>query len=334
MNDTSEGVECECECEDCMFRYINPPNMDREAFENALASNFRSGDFHLRGPLPRNFKARPPREEEEDIPAERPDCTEMIPWNHAIQDWTDPCPNNSLRHRKRVLPCLEVFCPGGRNRSGPYQAIANLPRRIENPGTADGRRYVCEDHWEDTKAFFELQDPRKIYRSHLVRFCETHERRLLTQHQENGYNSCTCTNVDLTKWQCRACFQNKVAKMQRNFRRRVEPKWFGEAAGARVISHSLYYKDWRKVRKMLQERHPCSQSCGAKRQSGLYQQEALDCRCCGGIIIRPAALFPPMFPPVRRVRPVRPPPPPPTRRSARLAAIEGPRRSARLAGRS
>lgn len=328
--------ECDCECEVCMFRHTKRPNVDLEAFADAVESNTIIGDEHFRRRKKRNFAPRRdrPLEKDQEIPAKQPDCTEMIPWYDRIQNWTHPCPNNNSGLQKKVLKCLEVFCPGGRRYRGFYQALPGLPRAIRRPPTTDGKRYVCEDHWKDTKAFWELEDPRKIYRSHLVRFCAEHEKEKLELWRETGYNSCTCTNVDFTRWQCRACFENKVVKMQRNFYRRVEPKWFGGAGGSRVLNHPLYYKDWRKVRKVLQERHPCGEHCGKKRQSGLYQQEVLDCRCCGGYIVRPANLFGPLFPPIRRIRPVRPPPPPPTRRSARLAAMQGPRRSTRLAARS
>lgn len=39
---------------------------------------------------------------------------------------------------------------------------------------------------------------------------------------------------------------------------------------------------------MLQRLHPYSQTCGKKRQAGLFVDHALDCRCCGGMIIQPS----------------------------------------------
>ena len=39
---------------------------------------------------------------------------------------------------------------------------------------------------------------------------------------------------------------------------------------------------------MLQRIHPCSRTCGKKRQAGLFVDQALDRRCCGGMIIQPS----------------------------------------------
>ena len=39
---------------------------------------------------------------------------------------------------------------------------------------------------------------------------------------------------------------------------------------------------------MLQRLYLCSRTCGKKRQAGLFVEQALDFRCCRGIIIQPS----------------------------------------------
>ena len=107
------------------------------------------------------------------------------------------------------------------------------------------------------------------------------------QKYPEGLNTCTCRNLSFSRWQYRNCFETKIIKLQRHFRRRVNVKWRGLADRA-IIGDDFYYTDWKEVRKMLQRLYPCSQTCGRKRQAGLFVDQALDCRCCGGMIIQPS----------------------------------------------
>lgn len=155
-----------------------------------------------------------------------------------------------------------------------------------------------EDHFEDTKRFHRLETQEKIdnfHKSHLVRFCKKHEEELLEKYPR-GRNTCTCRNVKFTRFQCNSCFTEKVEKLQRNFRARVDPKWRGEADKT-ITGNNWYYEDWRGVRTMLQDQHPCSRKCGEKRQTAFHNL-ALDCRCCGGMILQRTA--------ARRIKVVQP----------------------------
>lgn len=234
-------------------------------------------------------------------------CTEMTPWKTATGQWTDRCPNDRrgltaltidnqpYTYVGKILPCLENWCLFDSVSVNPVQLWKDPYRKYtpttRSPNTPEaapylGRRFVCEDHFEDTKRFFDLDTKEKVenlYKSHLIRFCKVHEMKLLAKHPY-GKNTCTCRNVNLTRFQCRNCFQEKVEKLQRNFRARVDPKWRG-CADKSITEDGRYYQDPEKVRAMLQEVHPCSQKCGGKRQCGRSQDKALDCRCCGGIII-------------------------------------------------
>lgn len=117
---------------------------------------------------------------------------------------------------------------------------------------------------------------------------------LLARHRNESLNStCTCRNVDFTKWQCRSCFTAKVEKLQRVFRRRVNAPWRGNA-DTNITNRKHYQRDWKRVRRILQRKHPCLKgNCGRPRLKGLVRNEVLDCRCCGGYVVQE-------LPPLRR----------------------------------
>ncbi|KAF6220275.1 hypothetical protein HO133_003407 [Letharia lupina] len=292
----SYKIDCHCECETCMFKHLNdnPPN--HRKFKKLLRRNFRSaGSNALTDPLRRNFRARRPYDYTQDS-ATQP-CTEMIPWGVNIRKWNKPCPNKRRRERGRydgkVLPCDEVFCDGDLN------ALSERCERRHGSGLPDAlwdqvkfpaddgpvRPYVCESHIQDTKDYFHMgAHADNLYKSHLVRFCKVHEAELLAKRPES---TCTCRNVDFNRWQCRSCFQEKVEKLQRHFRRRVNPRWRG-CADTSITNGKFYQRDWKGVRRMLQREHPCLKGhCGRPRLKGLVRNEVLDCRCCGGHIVQP-----------------------------------------------
>lgn len=314
-------IDCDCECDRCMFKYLNenPPN--RRRFNKTLRENFRSSGYDKLADRPqRFFRARRPYDYTQDSATSF--CTQMIPWGVDIRHWNRPCPNKRRRERGRyagrILPCDERFC---------YWNLEELSERYneeygegipDERGLPDAlwtqiqfpaddgptRPYVCESHIKDSKEYFRMgPDVDNLYKAHLVRFCQKHETDLLAQHRAQGLEStCTCRNVDFTRWQCRSCFQTKVETLQRNFRRRVNPRWRGDV-DTDITNAEHYQGDWKKVRRMLQRQHPCLKGhCGRPRLKGIARNEVLDCRCCGGYVVQPNL--------------------PPLRRSARLAKLD------------
>ena len=304
-------IDCECECERCMFQYYNqdPPNQER--FDELLRQYFRSrGSDLLTDPKQRYFRERRPYDYTQQ--SEPQSCTQMIPWNSDIRNWTEPCPNTHQgrqgEYNGRILPCDEVFC--GRDMKAldtedeeeedPDQWLSDrpkeqiekepwerLPEDLFDEDNEPKKQYVCEKHIQDSKTFFRMgKNLDNLYNAHLIRYCKVHEAELQAQHR-GGLTTCTCRRVDFTRWQCRSCFQTKVEKLQRHFRRRVNARWRGNA-DTNVTNDDFYQRDWRKVRRMLQRLHPCLKGhCGRQRLKGLARNQVLDCRCCGGYVVQP-----------------------------------------------
>ena len=305
--------DCDCECELCMFKYRNARPPDMIQFEQCLRANFQdSTSTHLTDLPVRRFRARRPYDDSVEDTGH--DCTQMIPWLFPLDGWREPCDNVSGsedgdegNHDVKVLPCLEKFCKDDlkalgrkyrnkkRSKSGGKKKLPkNLLRNREMGNGSRSKHYVCEKHIQDSKKFFCMgRKLDNLYKAHLIRFCEVHEAQLIEARRQrggSGETTCTCRNIDFTRWQCRTCFTTKVEKLQRHFRRRVNAKWRG-CANKEDIKGSKYQWGWRKVRTMLQRLHPCLKGfCGRARLQGLQglvKNEILDCRCCGGHIVQP-----------------------------------------------
>ena len=279
-------------------------------FEECLRENFQSDQStHLTDPPQRRFRARRPYDDNEEDSGHR--CTQMIPWLHPLDSWSEPCDyvgeseeDDEGDQDFKVLPCLERFCEDSldalkekyrHTKKRKHLGRKKLPKYLWSarrmPDGSLSVPYVCEKHIQDSKTFF-CMGPNldNLYNAHLVRFCKIHEAELIeARRQRNGAGetTCTCRNVDFTRWQCRPCFTTKVEKLQRHFRRRVTPNWRG-CADKEMVKGLRYQWDWKKVRRMLQRLHPCLKgSCGRARLKGVVKNEVLDCRCCGGHIVQP-----------------------------------------------
>ena len=290
-----------------MFKYRNarPPDMIR--FEECLRENFQNfQSTHLTDLPQRRFRARRPYDDTEEDTGQQ--CTQMIPWLHPLDSWSEPCDNEGEsdeddEDNHKVLPCLETFCEDNldaledkyrhskrRKNLGRKKLPKYLWRARKMADDSLSRPYVCEKHIKDSKTYF-CMGPNldNLYNAHLIRFCKVHEAELIQARRERGgggENTCTCRNIDFTRWQCRPCFTTKVQKLQRHFRRRVTARWRG-CADKEMIKGSQYQWDWKKVRKMLQRLHPCLRgNCGRARLKGVFKNEILDCRCCGGHIVQ------------------------------------------------
>ena len=201
-------------------------------------------------------------------------CTERIPWKTRVAYWDAPCPND-----RRQVGLNDLYL-------GHIEACQTSSRRCPSPGevdepgppdTPDGRRYVCEEHIEDSKKFYEEE---KLFKAHLVGTCRDHMRKIIDMYPY-GYNSCTCRNL-LNKWQCRLCYRKKVLKLENHFRRRVLAQHHGGGGDRDMLHHVEYYLDWKEVRRMLVRDHPCNHQCGNKRVLNNYKDcLVMDCRACG-----------------------------------------------------
>ena len=171
-------------------------------------------------------------------------CTELTPWSSCIDNWAMPCPNDRRGHvRNDLVPidaCRERGCLG-------------------NPNTPDGLAYVCQDHINDARQFWQLDN---LLQSHLVGTCDYHAEKLILQHPRLR-STCTCRNIT-DRWQCRSCFEGKLRILRHQFRGKVGPQVRGNADPA-VINRIDYDIDPEKVRQMLLKWHPCHHSCGRKR---------------------------------------------------------------------
>ena len=203
-------------------------------------------------------------------------------------NWGRRCPNDRFGagpgYEGRIHSCQEFKC---RQRRNSY-------RFINTPGS---QAWVCEDHFNGAKDWWKLHNRTNLDKSHRVPPCRYHEEQLMRQYP-NGINTCTCSNVSFTSWQCRSCFDHKIRKMRRNFQYRVELPFRGDAdlSITRPVvlpgeNGKVYWSDWKVVRAMLAKVHPCMHEpvgdCTFKRIGGIYRKRVLDCRCCGGVIVQP-----------------------------------------------
>ena len=201
-------------------------------------------------------------------------CTEQIPWNTRTYYWDTPCPNDRrqvgwndlyLRHIE-VCQTRHTRCPSPSDEDPPG-----------DPYTPDGRRHVCEEHFEDSQKFYEIE---KMYKAHLVGTCRRHMRHFIRRYPL-GFNSCTCRNL-MNTWQCRLCYRKSVLKLENHFRRRVLAPHLGGQADRQMLSHPEYYLNWKDVRRMLVRDHPCNHRCGRRRILNNYRNcLVMDCRACG-----------------------------------------------------
>lgn len=252
-------------------------------------------------------------------PNVRKSCTEMIPWNTNVKNWTDQCPNSrALFPRKRtesvnmggyqkdIRPCCEA---GEESGDCMFPADDELVSDQDPPGPPDDERpdedftrYVCEDHIEDSKNFWELE---KFHKAHLVGTCKKHRIEYKRKYQQ-GLNTCTCHKL-FERWQCRRCFERKIFQVQNHFRRRVAARHDGgrlDVEPSREIFNRDYHLRWRGVRALVARKHPCSHFCGRKRI--LSNEDVMDCRACGGLIVQ-RQRYPLRSRPIRsqRGRPIR-----------------------------
>lgn len=209
-----------------------------------------------------------------------------------IRDWdlTLRCPNDrhgaDLPHRGPIHVCKEYDCLAKRT-ALPYPAIP-LTRGL-NGNTDVSLSWVCQDHIDGAKTEWQLHDRTDFDKSHRVPPCSFHEKQLMRDHPR-GINECTCSRVSFDSWQCRACFEAKIAKMTEAFQIRVDLPFRGDANLG--LTDARHWFNWRAVRQMLAKDHPCMHShdipnCKVKRLGGIHRKRVLDCRCCGGVIVEP-----------------------------------------------
>lgn len=182
-------------------------------------------------------------------------CTEMVPWDEMVADWTDPCPRDRrglgvdrLRNgnqRGQSWPCHETGCqqqdPGVKIQRYDFnqQSIDSDDENEEfaddyrdpndedppgGPETHNDRRWVCEHHKRDAEGYWEHENLLEAHRVPTCNHCKTEHQGMYPL----GHNSCTCANL-LARWQCRRCFEKKVRIIQTHFRQRVGAHYTGEA---------------------------------------------------------------------------------------------------------
>lgn len=184
-------------------------------------------------------------------------CTEMIPWNSPVANWTDPCPRDRrnlgdmpLRagnQRGQSWPCHETNCQieedgeeiqrydhnqepldsEDEDKDEDFKDDWQDENEEEEPGrpeTHNDLRWVCRYHKEDAEGFWEHENLLEAHRVPTCADCNAEYRRTYPL----GHNSCTCPNL-LGRWQCRRCFEKKVRRVQTHFRQRVGAHYTGEA---------------------------------------------------------------------------------------------------------
>ena len=245
----------------------------------------------------------------------------MIPWLTPVQQWTDACeddPDND--YTERTWPCNEWDCRLPVDRVIPRRTTRKPPRECGedevhgewdsededeeapesyleddppgDPGTDDRRRYVCEQHWEDSREFWQEEN---LFNAHLVGSCKRCETELSRENPQ-GLNTCTCANLLTRRWQCRRCYSRHIRDIQRSFHFRVNPRYIG-GADTEMVKGRKYHMDvpdldpevespisWKQIRKMLRKQHPCSNQCGRKR---INQFKVMHCTACGGVVVQP-----------------------------------------------
>ena len=288
--DRSLGPDCRCPCNSCRNIRTRPENYD-----------FHRG--YYRRPM-RVIHANPPSPD----PTARQRCTEMTPWNTNVENWIEQCehsrvwpPRPGTRvYRKGIRKCCEAEalghnCAYPRDDEIEQGFLDAFDLQQDPPGDPDNKltiRFVCQDHIDDSKRFWELE---KLYKAHLVGTCRDCRKRFKDRYR-HGLNTCTCTRL-FDRWQCRRCFERKVFKAQNHFRRRVlashagggvqhegEAGYKGKAENNGFILRRDYHLSWRRVRAIVARNHPCSHRCGKERI--LRNEDVMDCRSCGGTIVQ------------------------------------------------
>ena len=250
-------------------------------------------------------------------------CTEMIPWNVRRRTWTHPCPNDrrDIEERGPTKRPTVWGCVQCNARGTPFDSNGDPRRRLNSPwhdrmnppglpflggnvarwAVGSTERWVCEDHREDSKLFWEEDSLHKAHRVGTCEGCRIEFTRLYPE----GRNTCTCKNW-LAPWLCRSCYEGRVRYLQNEFRRRVDQSF------RRIIKKNPqdYHRDWRGLSAYLAEGHPCGRNhpantanrrlervfrhrrprytLGAQRL--LENEQVMDCRACGGIIVEPTLL--------------------------------------------
>ena len=226
-------------------------------------------------------------------------CAEMTPWGVRRAEWTTPCPNDRRGwsvYERRIWLCTDCKAPGKWPGSAPGVGPPGDPHYLR------GNRWVCEDHIEDSKQFWEEEH---LYEAHLVGTCAGCRDEFQMMYP-NGRNTCTCRNW-LSPWLCIECYEWRIRFLQNQFRRRgtyfkiptsifmsLPALWIFILAnfGQRLVTKSLlkngiltpnpstvgpsfrgridaraedYHRDWRGMRNYLVERHPCGRNHPANR---------------------------------------------------------------------
>lgn len=247
-----------------------------------IAGGFRRADSEGSDELletSENFPQHPNEYKELTLGLGSKPCTEQIPWKVPRDLWDKPCPND---RRGTKLTQKEIrICARPLQRC--WQISNDLREGDQDPDAF--RSYVCEDHRKDTRDFLQVDN---LLLAHLVGTCRDCRVRLKRRYP-NGINTCTCPKL-FERWLCRSCVGFEVKCLQNHFRRRVvhEPPHdqYGDQGGRanrQMIKDNKYHLDWRGVRRMLAQRHPCTHLCGKKRV--LSNTDAMDCRGCGGKIV-------------------------------------------------
>jgi len=275
-DDRGLGPDCLCDCDSCRNTQDRPENYD-----------------FLRGYFKRPMRVKHPYPPS-PTPNVRRSCTEMIPWNTNVDNWTDPCPHSRTQtgdqsagqgneYPREIRMCCEA---GEMSGDCLFPGMDELEMGQYPPGNPDAEdsdeeytRFVCQDHIEDSNRFWELE---KFHKAHLVGTCREHREELKAQWPQ-GLNTCTCPRL-FDSWQCRRCFERKIFRVQNHFRRRVAALHKGGGVYEREIFKRDYHLRWRNVRALVAREHPCHHSCGNKRI--LSNEEVMDCRACGGMIIQ------------------------------------------------
>ena len=310
--------DCQCPCAECPNGHVRTLESRRIPFPRRSRLRREAILRRIRHETTRriqeggHFRQEPARIEHRGVPipqhnenvglpsgpvglGERP-CTEQIPWNEQVRNWSHPCPNDRGGlggYRGQSWPCNETDCPHQepgdkvQRYNHNQEAIESDDEDFEDdcdevndddppgdPGTPNGDRWVCEDHKRDEARYWQQEN---LVKAHLVPTCNECKDAYQAQYP-TGHNSCTCLNL-LDRWQCRRCYEKKVRKLQTHFRQRVVAHYTGEADIRMVASNrgimnnqdrpdlgpglGTYHwtirrtEGWRRIRRMLVENHPC-----------------------------------------------------------------------------
>ena len=279
------GPDCGCECNKCRNTRQRPVNYD-----------FQRGYYNR---PKRVIHGRPPT----PGPNVAQRCTEMTPWATHVENWIEQCEHSRILpprpgtqvYTREIRGCVKCGERPDEEMDGLNEFSNKFPIKDDPPAVPEGSRFVCQDHIKDSKKFWELD---KLYKANRVGTCRECRERLKARYTR-GLNTCTCSRL-FERWQCRRCFEQKVFKVQNHFRRRVlaEHRGGGVQTEGRekddrgkirkenkdFVLRRDYHLSWRRVRAIVARRHPCSHRCGKKRI--LSNEVVMDCRACGGTIVR------------------------------------------------